>query len=167
MPFIFQYGSNCNLRRLNHATRLARDAKNPRRVQTVGKYKLAFNKRTKDNYAAADLIKSGTAGRRIWGILYEVSDRGFERLRNVVERPSYEPKDIIVEQADGEARMVKTFVVLNAQRPRLLLPKPRPKMPSACTPSNPLGGELQSWPEVFHAHLHHAHALDEPRLKNY
>jgi hypothetical protein len=30
-----------------------------------------------------------------------------------------------------------------------------------------LGGELQSWPEVFHAHLHHAHALDEPRLKNY
>lgn len=114
MPLIFQYGSNCNLRRLNHATRLAHE--NPRRVQTVGRYKLAFNKRTKDNYAAADLIKSGTAGRRIWGILYEVSERGFERLRNDVEGPSYEPKDILVEQADGEARTVKTFVVIEGRR---------------------------------------------------
>ena len=76
MPLIFQYGSNCNLRRLNHSTRLgAGGAKNPRRALTVDEFEIAFNKRSKRNRcAAADMKELEGRGRRIWGVVYNVSD---------------------------------------------------------------------------------------------
>ena len=98
MPLVFQYGSNCNLRRLNHSARLrAGGAKNPRRALSVDKFEIAFNKWSEKNgCAAAGLIELEVGGRRIWGVVYAVSDEGLKKLANEVEGPGYEPKEINV-----------------------------------------------------------------------
>jgi hypothetical protein len=118
MPLIFQYGSNCNLRRLNHSTRLrAGGAKNPRPALTVDEFEIAFNKWSEKNgCAAADMKEPEGRGRRIWGVVYGVSDEGLKKLANDVEGPGYEPKDISVEYADGTVETVTTFVVRKHRR---------------------------------------------------
>src|SRR6266516_4436703 len=109
MAFVFQYGSNCNKRRLNDPGRLNGGAKDLGRAQTVEMFEIAFNKRVQSTgFAAADLIKPRKGGRRIWGVLYEVSKAGFERLRKI-EGSSYRPQDIAVEDSDGLRKTVKTF----------------------------------------------------------
>ena len=118
MPLIFQYGSNCNIRRLNHSTRLGRGgAKNPRPAQTVDACEIAFDKWSRWNgCAAADLKTPETGGRRIWGVLYDVSEAAFRKLVTEIEGPSYEPIDIDVEDVSGAVEKPKTFVVKEARR---------------------------------------------------
>jgi hypothetical protein len=117
MPLIFQYGSNTDAARLNSPERLGGDAKNPRPVRTVGDFELAFDKWSDTNRcAASDLIKPETGGRRIWGVLYKVSKAGFKKLAEEIEGPGYGPTDIEVEEADGQVRTVKTFILREHRR---------------------------------------------------
>ena len=76
---------------------------------------MAFSKRTKAKYAAADLLKPRRGGRRIWGVLYEVSRAGFKNLKHI-EGPAYRPQRIEVEDATGAIRTVTTFRVRKIRR---------------------------------------------------
>jgi len=111
MPLVFQYGSNCDERRLNSPDRLDGDARDLCRALTVEGFEIAFNKRRQQSgSAAADLVKPRKGKRRIWGVLYEVSKAGFKRLKEV-EGPSYGPKNITVQDNTGVVRAAKTFRV--------------------------------------------------------
>ena len=80
MPLIFQYGSNCDEHRLNDSNRLGGDAKDLGRGQTIGQYELAFDVWSDGNgCAASDLVRRKS--RNAWGVLYKVSDEGYERLK--------------------------------------------------------------------------------------
>lgn len=120
MPLVFQYGSNCEEPRLNHADRLNGGAKDLGRARTVGSYEIAFNKWSdKNGCAAGDLIRCRRAS-RAWGVLYEVSPADLRKLADDVEGPSYKPKRIAVRDARGFRRMATTFVVKPDRRePRL------------------------------------------------
>lgn len=121
MPLIFQYGSNCDAKRLNDKERLAGDAKDLGSAQTHDEYELAFNKwSTKGKCAAADLVKPRKDGRRILGILYEVSKAGFKKLKEEIEGPSYRPQSITVVDMTGTTKTVKTFRVRRDARRRNL-----------------------------------------------
>ena len=97
MPLVFQYGSNADADRLNSPNRLNGDATDLRRVQTVDKYEIAFNKwSNRGQNAAADLVKPRYGGQRIWGVLYEVSRTDFKKLRDDIEGPGYRPQLIRV-----------------------------------------------------------------------
>jgi cation transport regulator ChaC len=109
MPFVFQYGSNCDEPRLNDATRLNGRAKDVRRARTVGSYEIAFNKWSEQNHcAAADLIGRRN-GSPAWGVLYEVSPADLKKLEDDIEGPSYKPKRLSVRDARGARRIVTTF----------------------------------------------------------
>ncbi|MBI2818771.1 MAG: gamma-glutamylcyclotransferase [Acidobacteria bacterium] len=116
MPLVFQYGSNCNERRVNDKSRLNGDARDLGRALTVEEFEIAFNKRRQEKGdAAADLIKPRKGKRRIWGVLYEISKSGFEKLKNI-EGPSYKPKPIVVNDAEGRRMTAKTFRVRRDKR---------------------------------------------------
>jgi len=117
MPIIFQYGSNCDESRLNDESRLAGRATDLGSAQTVAKFELAFNKRRQgDGSAAADLIKRRSGGRRIWGVLYEVSQSDLQKLADQIEGPSYRAQNIRVEDAKGVLKTAKTFRVRREKR---------------------------------------------------
>ena len=83
MPFIFQYGSNCDADRLNGPNRLGGDAHDLRRALTLEEFEIAFNKRRQESgSAAADLIKPRKGRRRIWGVLYEVANGWLRAAEN-------------------------------------------------------------------------------------
>src|SRR5579884_4223124 len=116
MPLVFQYGSNCDATRLNGAERLNSSATDLGLFRTVGCYELAFNKRTKAGYAAADLLKPRSAGRCIWGVLYYLSTASFRKLRDEIEGPSYRSERIEVVDSAGAKKKVTTFRVRKAKR---------------------------------------------------
>ncbi len=117
MPLVFQYGSNCS--RLRLESRLKERVEDLGRALTVEEFEIAFNKRRQESgSAAADLVKP-RKGKRIWGVLYEVSKAGFKRLK-VIEGPSYRPKNIVVEDSTGVVRTAKTFRVKRDARRRSL-----------------------------------------------
>lgn len=119
MPLVFQYGSNCDASRLNHPDRLNGAAKDLGRACTVGTFELAFNKWSETGQcAAADMIGRRKGGRRIWGVLYEMSSSDLTKLAADVEGPSYKPKRISIANASGVRRVVTTFVVRPARRRR-------------------------------------------------
>jgi gamma-glutamylcyclotransferase len=108
MHIIFQYGSNCDADRLR--CRLG-DIRDCGRARSVREYELAFNKPSrKNNCAAADLLPSKGSGSRAWGVLYDVSNDRFQRLKDI-EGPSYEPIEIDVINQAGEGVNAKTFFV--------------------------------------------------------
>ena len=116
MPLIFQYGSNCDTERLNDPERLDGAAEDLGRAQTVGEYKIEFNKWSKKGKcAAADLVKPRKGGRRIWGVLYKVSRGGFKKLKDV-EGPSYRARRIGVVDATGATMTATTFRVRRDKR---------------------------------------------------
>ena len=116
MPLVFQYGSNTNAERLNAPTRLNGAAIDRGPAQTVGKFEIAFNKWSKGNQcAAADLIECKNGGRRIWGVLYQMTEENLEKLAKKIEGASYKEKDIEVVNAD-ETKTAKTFVVRGEKR---------------------------------------------------
>ncbi len=74
MAIVFQYGSNMSVERLNHADRLAGDAKPAGVAQTVKPFELCFTVWSKMNAcAAADIIHTET-GRSVYGVLYDIPD---------------------------------------------------------------------------------------------
>ena len=116
MPLIFQYGSNADQNQINGENRLKGGALDRGRALTVKEYKIAFNKWSQQRgCAAADMIE-GDGGRRIWGVLYEMSDQDLARLAEI-EGASYEQRDIEVE-GQGETRTAVTFVVRPNRRRR-------------------------------------------------
>ena len=74
MALVFQYGSNMSVVRLNSDGRLAGDAKAVCVATTVEPFELVFSVWSKSNScAAADLLPS-SAGRNVYGVLYEIPD---------------------------------------------------------------------------------------------
>ena len=63
--------------------------------------------------AASDLLRS--PGRKVWGVLYRLSDEGFEKLKNI-EGPRYESIPIRVSNRDGEELEATTFLVKPNER---------------------------------------------------
>jgi hypothetical protein len=109
MALVFQYGSNCTAGRINGPKRLGGKAKDLGRAQTVEDFDIAFDVLSKTNgCAASNLIQ--TPGRKAWGVLYEISDEVFSRLKHV-EGPRYEETTISVTDTKGEMRNAITFVV--------------------------------------------------------
>jgi gamma-glutamylcyclotransferase (GGCT)/AIG2-like uncharacterized protein YtfP len=112
MPLVFQYGSNCDLQRLNGPTRLKGGARDLGLAQTVDRYKFAFNKHSQRSGAAADLVKAARTGRRVWGVLYEMSQQALRRL-DEIEGPSYRRQRVAIV---GQAQKAWTFRVRRASR---------------------------------------------------
>ncbi len=120
--FVFQYGSNCNTRRLNSPCRLGGKACSLGKAKTVVPFKLVFNVwSTKNDCAAADLIRCGDA--LAWGVLYEIpedfvfgSDRvdGCKTLTEI-EGPNYEPRVIRVTSKE-KTYCATTFLVKKSKR---------------------------------------------------
>jgi hypothetical protein len=116
MPLIFQYGSNCSEERLNSRERLNGGARYDGRAQTVDHYEIAFDVWSRGNgCAAADLRAVEGREQRAWGVLYQVTDEGFGRLRQV-EGPRYEEKSIRIRNSLGEIKDAKTFLVRAGER---------------------------------------------------
>jgi hypothetical protein len=79
MTLVFQYGSNMSSRRLNGEDRLRGDAKVKCVAQTVEPFELLFSVWSKgNNCAAADIFQS-RAGRRLFGVVYEIPDHLLSR----------------------------------------------------------------------------------------
>lgn len=114
MPFVFQYGSNCTTARLNSPNRLKGRAKDLGRAQTVEDFDIAFDVVSKTNgCAASNLIQ--TPGRKAWGVLYKLSKKLLERLKDI-EGPRYEEKPIRVIDQNGTKRKARTFIVRKEER---------------------------------------------------
>lgn len=114
MRLIFQYGSNCMTARLNGPNRLNGDAEDLDRAQSTEDYDITFDVFSKTNgCAAADLIP--LPNRKVWGVLYRVSEKGFERLK-AIEGPRYEPKPIRIRNRAGEELEATTFLVKPNER---------------------------------------------------
>lgn len=114
MPFVFQFGSNCTSGRINGPNRLNGSAKALGSAQTVEDFDIAFDVVSKTNgCAASDLIQK--PGRKAWGVLYEVSEDGLKRLKDI-EGLRYEEKPIIVVDQQGKEHEARTFVVREEKR---------------------------------------------------
>jgi len=114
MPLIFQYGSNCTAARVNSRNRLKGHAKDLGRAKTVEDSDIAFDVYSQTNAcAASDLIQ--TPGRKAWGVLYKLSKKDLERLREI-EGPRYEEQSISVIDKKGKKQKATTFVVKEKER---------------------------------------------------
>lgn len=122
MPLIFQYGSNCDERRLND--RLSGAAKDQGRAQTIGTFDITFDVWSQRNAcAASDLVRR--SGRHAWGVLYDIPKEwalgerkdGRKTLERI-EGYHYEPKRVRVRDKDGNIVMepVTTFLVKRSDR---------------------------------------------------
>jgi gamma-glutamylcyclotransferase len=75
MAFLFQYGSNMSTERLNDSCRLRGDARAVGKAITEEVFQLTFDlwsEKAEPPCASADIING--AGRKIWGIVYEIPD---------------------------------------------------------------------------------------------
>lgn len=114
MPLVFQYGSNCTAGRLNGPTRLKSHAEQRGRAQTVEDFDIAFDVYSQKNgCAASDLVP--TPGRKAWGVLYKLSNKGLEKLEEI-EGSRYKKIPIRVIDENGKKRKAVTFVVRGADR---------------------------------------------------
>jgi hypothetical protein len=117
MALLFQYGSNCDAARLNAPERLGGSATNPRLVQTVSEYDIAFNVWSNGNGCAASNLMP-TPGRHAWGVLYDIPDdrltgsgRPGRKTMTQIEGPRYEARTITVRTTDGDELQATTFLV--------------------------------------------------------
>src|SRR3984957_6631545 len=107
MPPVFQYGSNCDAERLNAPARLAGDAHDLGRAETIEEFDIAFDVWSQTNgCAASNLIRVPGSGRRVWGILFEipavlVRGRRTDGRKTLaqIEGPRYEEKQIRIRNA--------------------------------------------------------------------
>jgi hypothetical protein len=114
---VFQYGSNTLPARLNGPTRLCGRAQTCGLAQTFDDFDIAFDVQSKSNgCAASDLVS--VAGRKAWGVLYEIPD-GFvfgrrkdeQKTLAQIEGPRYEPREITVVDTRGKQSNAWTFLV--------------------------------------------------------
>lgn len=119
MPLVFQYGSNCDAARLNAPERLAGDAHDARRAETIEEFEIAFDVWSQTNgCAASNLVLIPGSGRRAWGVLFEIPSSliwgrrtdGRKTLAQI-EGSRYEERLIRVRNADGKGVEVTTFLV--------------------------------------------------------
>src|SRR5690348_4165929 len=96
MALVFQYGSNTSSKRLNSAERLRGDAVDLGLVRTRSTFEFGFDMWSDVNGCAAANIR-GDAGRKIWGVLYDVPDHliesttsGARKSFDAIEGPRYE-----------------------------------------------------------------------------
>ncbi|MES2579400.1 MAG: gamma-glutamylcyclotransferase family protein [Pseudomonadota bacterium] len=127
MTYVFQYGSNMCITRLNKADRLAGDAKFFCIAKTVDLFEFAFTVWSETNdCAAADIITSNV-GQHIYGVLYEVPDflisRASAKANNRKsmdaiegEGTNYIRKIIELEKLDGSRINALTYVVKERRR---------------------------------------------------
>lgn len=124
MPLVFQYGSNCDPARLNAPERLAGDAVDLGRAETVDEFEVVFGVWSQTNgCAASDLVRVPNVGRRAWGVLYEIPvdlirgrrTDGRKTLAQI-EGSRYEERSIRVRNAAGEEVEATTFLVKSAER---------------------------------------------------
>lgn len=122
MSMVFQYGSNCSASRLNGPNRLNGHANDLGRAQTAEDFEIAFDVYSQTNAcAAADLVP--TAGRKAWGVLFEIPDdfiRGRQKdgrkTLSQIEGPRYEEKLIRILDSEGNEYEAITFVVREGER---------------------------------------------------
>ena len=107
MALIFQYGSNTSSSRFNSGDRLRGDARSLGAVYTAEDFELDFTVSSAGNKCAAADIVSGR-GRRIWGVLYEISDylirretSGNRKSLDAIEGRKYERQIIAITHPDG------------------------------------------------------------------
>src|SRR6266446_682005 len=81
MKLVFQYGSNCDTSEFNSKERLAGRAFDLGPAQTVNTFEIAFNKYSKNRGCAAAVLISRKRGRRVWGVLCQISDEDFTKPR--------------------------------------------------------------------------------------
>ncbi len=114
---VFQYGSNCDPKRLNNSSRLNGAATALGKAQTVNNYDLVFDVWSDSNKcAAANFVASGSE--RAWGILYEISDDRIDRPKGQkgartlaqIEGKLYEKTSIEVIHC-GQTISACTFIV--------------------------------------------------------
>ena len=119
MPFVFQYGSNCDAARLNGLGRLGGAAEDRGKAQTVAEFEIAFDVWSQGNAcAAADLVEAAGSGHHAWGVLYEIpadridrmSSRG-KRTLSDIEGTRYQPVQIRVGEITGKEVDAITFTV--------------------------------------------------------
>jgi hypothetical protein len=119
MTLLFQYGSNCDERRLNNKERLDGAAQNGALAETVDEYDLAFSVWSNGNQCAAgNLIQGHGTGRHALGILYQVrTDRirgqhsEGKKTMTSIEGRNYEEHPIKVRTLDGTIHDAITFLV--------------------------------------------------------
>jgi len=122
MAIVFQYGSNMCSARLNSADRLAGDAKALGAAKTVECFDLAFTVWSKTNTCAAADIVPSTAGRKIFGVIYEIPDflifrdsakENGRRSMDAIEGEgvNYIRQSIELERMDGSIVSALTYVV--------------------------------------------------------
>jgi len=117
MALIFQFGSNCDVSRLNGDDRLRDDAKVIGIAETVEDYQLAFDVcSTREKCAAANIVR--LPGSRVWGVLYEVPDylirretAGSRKSLDAIEGEgeNYERGCISVRRPDGRIVEALTY----------------------------------------------------------
>lgn len=114
---VFQYGSNTLPARLNGPNRLSGRAQSCGLAQTVDDFDIAFDVYSRSNgCAASDLVH--VAGRKAWGVLYEIPD-GFvfgrrkdeQKTLAQIEGPRYEPREITVVDTRSKQSKAWTFLV--------------------------------------------------------
>ena len=122
MAIVFQYGSNCDVDRLNSTDRLRGEAVSLGRARTVDNFEIAFDVwSTGNKCAAADLIRRGTT--QAWGVLFEIPEDFIDRPNRSdgrrtlkqIEGSNYEKQFICVD-ADGQTHLAVTFLVKERAR---------------------------------------------------
>src|SRR6266446_2575561 len=118
MALIFQYGSNCSTARLNGTDRLDGAAIPVGVADTVEEYQLAFDVWSdKNECAASDIVK--TAGKKAWGVLFDVPDERISRETSpkgtksfdAIEGDRYRRHWIQVRRPNGSVVTALTYVV--------------------------------------------------------
>lgn len=104
MALVFQYGSNMSVARLNHADRLAGDAKAIGIARTVEPFELAFTAWSKTNTCAAADIIPRKAGRSIYGVVYDIPD--FLLSRESAKKQSRRSMDAIEGEGTNYVRKI-------------------------------------------------------------
>jgi Gamma-glutamyl cyclotransferase, AIG2-like len=122
MSFVFQYGSNMSVARLNHVDRLAGDAKVVAVAKTVELFELGFTVWSKSNACAAADIAPSATGTQVYGVVYEISDFLISRDTAKVhgrksmdaiegEGTNYVRQTLELERLDGSTFSAVTYVV--------------------------------------------------------
>jgi len=122
MALVFHYGSNMSLARLNHADRLAGDAKAIGIARTVEPFELVFTVWSKTNACAAANIVPSQTGRSIYGVVYDIPDfllsrdsakdhnrKSLDAIEG--EGTNYVRKTIELVKTDGSKLSAITYVV--------------------------------------------------------
>lgn len=99
---VFQYGSNMSSARLNSEKRLAGDAKHVGVAYTKEDHEFHFPVWSQGNNCAAASITPSPTGRKIFGVLYEVSESLVDRQKaKAIDR---KPLDVIEGEGTNYSR---------------------------------------------------------------